>query len=118
MCTTAAPASYARRASSPISAGVYGRYGHCSRVASTPVSAAVTMTRSCTRPMLAVLPRGRPPLQEGRDALRGVLRTEVERELPGEEIHRLGQRHVVRPGEGGLAQREDGPALPRHPRGQ
>src|SRR2546425_5470722 len=40
MCTIAAPASAARLASSPISLGVYGMAGHCSRVASTPVSAA------------------------------------------------------------------------------
>ena len=53
MCTTDAPASYARRASSPISSGVYGRYGHCSRVASTPVSAAVTMTLSWACPIAA-----------------------------------------------------------------
>src|SRR5579864_1640744 len=41
MCTIAAPASAARFASSAISRGVYGMAGHCSRVASTPVSAAV-----------------------------------------------------------------------------
>src|SRR5712692_6161894 len=41
MCTIAAPASAARPASSAISLGVYGMAGHCSRVASTPVSAAV-----------------------------------------------------------------------------
>src|ERR1700694_3583435 len=43
MWTMAAPASAARLASSPISIGVYGMAGHWSRVASTPVSAAVTM---------------------------------------------------------------------------
>src|SRR5260370_14898052 len=41
MCTIAAPASAARWASSPISLGVYGIAGHCSRVARTPVSAAL-----------------------------------------------------------------------------
>src|SRR2546422_2412303 len=41
MCTMAAPASAARLASSPISLGAYGMAGHCSRVANTPVRAAV-----------------------------------------------------------------------------
>src|SRR5260370_4483419 len=41
MCTMAGPASAARWASSPISLGVYGIAGHCSRVARTPVSAAL-----------------------------------------------------------------------------
>ena len=44
--TTAAPASYARRASSAISTGVYGMYGHWPRFASTPESAHVTTQRS------------------------------------------------------------------------
>ena len=46
MWTTAAPASCARRASSAISTGVYGTHGHWSRLASTPVSAQVTITLS------------------------------------------------------------------------
>src|SRR6266567_6788844 len=41
MCTIAAPASTALLASSAISLGAYGIAGHCSRVARTPVSAAV-----------------------------------------------------------------------------
>ena len=41
MCTMAAPASAARRASSPISDGVYGIAGQRSRLASTPVRAAL-----------------------------------------------------------------------------
>jgi hypothetical protein len=44
MCTTWAPASQARLASSAISTGVYGIAGHCARLASTPVSAQETMT--------------------------------------------------------------------------
>src|SRR5712664_3430142 len=40
MCTIAAPASPARWASSPISFGVYGMAGHCSRCARTQLSAA------------------------------------------------------------------------------
>src|SRR6266567_6997336 len=42
MWTMAAPASAARRASSPISAGVYGIAGQSSRRARTPVRAALT----------------------------------------------------------------------------
>src|SRR6267378_4139814 len=59
MWTIAAPASAARPASSPNSLGVYGMAGHWSRVASTPVSAAVTTTfiRGCFR---ACATDGRP----------------------------------------------------------
>src|SRR6476620_8287870 len=101
MCTSAAPASYARRASSAISTGEYGRWGHCSRRASTPVSAHVTMTLSpealpcvllamvCllvpTGPS-AVLPLGRALLEEGGHALGGILGEHVERELAREVL--------------------------------
>src|SRR5579864_4661947 len=44
MCTIAAPASAARFASSAISRGEYGMAGHWSRVASTPVKAALMTT--------------------------------------------------------------------------
>src|ERR1700680_222264 len=52
MCTTAAPASAQRRASSAISTGVYGMYSHWLRVVRAPVRAAVITTRS--RPMLSI----------------------------------------------------------------
>src|SRR5436189_1936073 len=45
MWTMAAPSCAARAASSPISRGVYGMAGHWSRVARTPVRAAVMMVR-------------------------------------------------------------------------
>jgi hypothetical protein len=48
MCATVAPASYARRHSSPISSGVYGMFLHWSRLASTPVTAQVTTQASRT----------------------------------------------------------------------
>jgi len=43
-CTIAAPASYARRASSAISTGVYGIAGQCFFVVTAPVSAHDRMT--------------------------------------------------------------------------
>src|SRR5215468_8842510 len=46
MCTIAAPASYARRASSAISTGVYGIAGQCFLVVTAPVRAHDTMTLS------------------------------------------------------------------------
>src|SRR4051812_24731061 len=45
-CTTVAPASYARRHSSPISTAVYGIAAHCFLVVTAPVTAHVTMTLS------------------------------------------------------------------------
>src|SRR5437868_13230908 len=46
MWTIAAPASYARRASSAISTGVYGMAGQCFLVVTAPVSAHDRMTLS------------------------------------------------------------------------
>src|SRR6185295_675748 len=48
MWTIAAPASYARRASSAISAGVYGIAGQCFLVVTAPVKAQDTMTLSAS----------------------------------------------------------------------
>jgi ActR/RegA family two-component response regulator len=48
MWTTAAPASYARRASSAISTGVYGIAGQCFLVVTAPVRAQDTMTLSAS----------------------------------------------------------------------
>src|SRR5262245_52667158 len=50
MCTIAAPASYARRASSAISTGVYGIAGQCFLVVTAPVSAHDRMTLSPDTP--------------------------------------------------------------------
>jgi len=44
MCKMLAPASTALRPSSAISSGVYGMYGHCFLLASTPVSEADMIT--------------------------------------------------------------------------
>src|SRR5687767_12382738 len=46
MCTTAAPASYARFASSAISTGVYGIAGQCRLLVTAPVSAQDRITLS------------------------------------------------------------------------
>ena len=48
MCTIAAPASYARLASSAISTGVYGIAGQCFFVVTAPVKAHEMMTLSLT----------------------------------------------------------------------
>src|SRR5882672_2264029 len=48
MCTIAAPASYARRASSAISTGVYGIAAQCFLVITAPVRAQDTITLSAS----------------------------------------------------------------------
>src|SRR5262245_9178046 len=66
MCTIAAPASYARLASSAISTGVYGIAGQCFLVVTAPVSAQDTITLSSvdtggTSPRLHRLSSGQMP---------------------------------------------------------
>src|SRR3954469_5302480 len=102
MCTTAAPASYARAASSAISAGVYGTHGHCSRVARTPGSAQVTITLSVL--ISASLEVGLALLAKCRDPLGGVRGACAH---PEESAHRLHLRlvgHVLRRVESAAAQ--------------
>src|SRR4051812_19314713 len=68
MCTTAAPASYARRASSAISTGVYGIAGQCFLVVTAPVKAHDRITLSAEEELI----RG------GSRPARGVSRRERE----------------------------------------
>src|SRR4051812_21586363 len=84
MCTTAAPASNARRASSAISSGVYGTQGHWSRLASTPVSAQVTITLPSS--ISGPLEVGFSLLQEGGDPFSRVVGRRVGRELGAERL--------------------------------
>src|SRR5258708_6397175 len=86
MWTTAAPASWARFASSAISTGVYGMWGHWERFARTPERAAVTTTLSsaATVPpaLRAVSPDVNETLEE--NVLSARLRAEPD------ELQRLG----------------------------
>src|SRR3982751_4675460 len=92
MWTTAAPASKARRASSAISAGVYGTHGHWSRLASTPVSAQVTITLSDNSAPLEVR---FALLEKRRHAFGGVLGLGIQRELRAERLELLLVRQVL-----------------------
>src|SRR5215510_822801 len=65
MCTIDAPASYARRASSAISTGVYGIAGQCFFVVTAPVSAHERMTLSAELLMRGGS-RARPRLSSAR----------------------------------------------------
>src|SRR5688500_10519558 len=96
MCTTVAPASYARFASSAISSGVYGTHGHCSRFASTPVRAQVITTLS-SRFGIGSFPleHGFALLEESGDALGSILEHRVDGDQPLQVSERRLERHAL-----------------------